>query len=55
MLTPEELEQLLNDYDESKTQIQKLKKDLAKYHFERPYLLKEEDKNEVKLLSQSVI
>ena len=50
MLTPEELEELLNDYDESKKQIQKLKKDLAKYRFEKSYLLKEE-KNQVKLLS----
>ena len=51
MLTPKELEELLNDYDESKKQIQKLKKDLAKYRFEKSYLLKEEVKNQVKLLS----
>ena len=44
-----ELEELLNDYDELKC-IQKLKKDLAKYRFEKSYLLKEE-KNQVKLLS----
>ena len=50
MLTPEELEELLNDYDELKC-IQKLKKDLAKYRFEKSYLLKEEEKNQVKLLS----
>ena len=50
MLTPKELGELLNDYDELKKQIQKLKKDLAKYRFEKSYLLKE-DKNQVKLLS----
>ena len=44
-----ELEELLNDYDELKC-IQKLKKDLAKYRFEKSYLLKEE-KNQVKYAS----
>ena len=39
MLTPAELDKLLDDYDELKKQVKNLKKELAKYRFEKQYLL----------------